>query len=373
MKALDCPAAFATQGLGPLYLIMGEEDHLRDLAVTALRTAMREGESRGLEDFNDDRLYGDDCDAATIMAHAGEAPVFAARRLVLVKAADKLSAKQGEALIPYLQNPCRTTTLAFVCAKLDGRLKWTQVLKDKAVAIDCVSPIEPHLTAWLTGEAQAVGVRLTEEAAQGLKAYAASLKESAGGSLGLVRRELEKLAIYVPEGRAATLEDVLAVRGTDAGASVFKLAEALGAGQRARALQILSRNLEAGEQPLRILGSLAWQYRQIWKAKDALDGRRSEAEAGRLLRMPTFKVRGFLGQFTDAGLRQAFQKFLDADAALKGGSVVAAEIVLETVVWELSRPTVTKPAPTASARPTTARGATDSPATRPFRPSGPVS
>lgn len=362
MKALDLPAAIAKQDLEPLYLIMGEEDHLRDLAVSHLRTALSTTESGGLDEFNSDVLYGDDCDAPTIISRAGEVPVFAARRLILIKAADKLPAKHGEGLIPYLQAPNLTTTLAFVCPKLDGRLKWTQALKEKAVMIDCSALIEPQLSTWLAREADAVGIRLSEEAAQGLKEYAASLKESAGGSLGLVRRELEKLAVYVTGGRTATLEDVLAVRGTDAGASVFKLAEAIGAGQRAQALRILRRNLEAGEQPLRILGSLAWQYRQIWKAKDALDGRRAEAEAGRLLRTPTFKVRGFLGQFTEAGLRRAFQKFLEADGALKGGSAVAPEMVLETVVWELSRPRQTKAGSQAAARPSVARPTTGSPA-----------
>jgi DNA polymerase-3 subunit delta len=343
MKALDLPAALAKQPLEPLYLIMGEEDHLRDLAMSSLRTAFAATAGSGLDEFNSAALYGDDCDAATILAGASEAPVFADRRLILIKAADKLPAKHGEALIPYLKSPNPTTTVAFICPKVDGRLKWTQALKEQALLIDCSPLIEPQLSAWLAREAEAVGVRVGPEAGQALKEYAASLKENAGGSLGLVRRELEKLAIYVPEGRGATVEDVLAVRGTDAGASVFKLAEAIGAGQRAQALRILRRNLEAGEQPLRILGSLVWQYRQIWKAKEAMEGRRSEGEAARLLRMPPFKVRGFLSQFSESGLRQAFERFLEADSALKGGSAVAPAMTMENLVWALCRTAPEKP------------------------------
>lgn len=358
MKALDLPAALAKQKLEPLYLIMGEEDHLRAFAVAQLRAAVRGTEDGGLDEFNSEVLYGDECDAPTILDRAGEAPVFAARRLILIKAADKLPARHGEALIPYLRAPSSTTTVAFVCAKMDGRLKWTQALKERAVLIDCSSLIEPQMSAWLTREAEALGLRISQEAAQDLKEYAASLKDSAGGSLGLVRRELEKLTIYVPEGRAATVEDVMAVRGTDAGASVFTMAEAIGGGRRAQALRILGRNLHAGEQPLRILGSLAWQYRQIWKAKEALEGRRSEAEAGRLLRMPTFKVRDFLARFSEAGLQQAFQRFLETDGALKGGSAVAPEILLEQLVLDLCGPRAAKAAPPGR---TAARSASDRP------------
>jgi len=66
---------------------------------------------------------------------------------------------------------------------------------------------------------------------------------------------------------------------------VFDLAAAIGARRRGTALAILARNLEAGEAPLRILGSLAWQYRRLWKVKDLLKQAGREGEVARQLRM----------------------------------------------------------------------------------------
>jgi len=276
MNALDVEATIGKQGLGPLYLVMGEEDCLRDRAVAALKAAAL-GESSagpagapgaGVEAFNYDVLYGDESDASEILARAGQAPVFAARRAVVVKAAEKLSARDGEALLAYLKEPCATTTLVFVAARLDKRLRFTKELMARAVNVDCSPLADAKLAEWIRAESRRVGVRLSQEAVSVLTQLALSLKDEAGGSLYLVRRELEKLAAYVPQGETASAADVEAVRGGEPGASVFDLARAIAERRNAQALWILTRNLGAGEDPLRVLGALAWQFRQIWKAKE---------------------------------------------------------------------------------------------------------
>jgi len=334
VKAFDLPAQLQRAAPGPVYLIMGEEDCLRASALTAIKQAVlggdpAQGSSEGdLSGFNEDVLYGDEHTAADILVRAQEVPVFAARRLVVVKTAEKLSSREGEALLPYLKEPSDTTTLVFVSPKLDGRLKFTQALSKAAVVVDCGPLAEPRLTTWIMEEASRRGVRLEDDAVQ-------LLKETAGSSLSFVQRELEKLAAYVPQGGVARSADVETLRGMEPGASVFDLASAIGARERGRILHILARNLEAGEAPLRILGSLAWQYRRIWKTKEGLSAGGTESEAARLLRLPPFKVRAFLGQFTDAQLRRAFQLFLETDGKLKGGSASAGGRVLERMLLEL--------------------------------------
>lgn len=132
---------------------------------------------------------------------------------------------------------------------------------------------EAQWLPWLKQDAERVGVRLNEEAIE-------LLKEVYGGSLYSVRRELEKLAAYVSPGQVVTVGDVATLRGTEPGASVFDLTLAIGGKDRGRVLAILARNLEAGEAPLRILGSLAWQYRRLWKVKEVA---RQGGREGRLL------------------------------------------------------------------------------------------
>ena len=326
MKALEIETALKKQGLAPLYLVMGEEDCLRDRAVAALKVAVLGASSAdgGLDAFNYDVLYGDESDGSEILARLGQAPVFAARRFVVVKSAEKLLAEDGEALLSYVKEPSETTTLVFVAPKLDKRLKFSKVLMERAVPIDCASIADMQLSSWIREESGRAGVRLSEDAAGALSQLALSLKGEAGGSLNLLRRELEKLAAYVPPDKTAGVPDVHAVRGGEPGASVFDLAKAIAERREGRALWILARNLDSGEDPLRILGALAWQFRQIWKAREQ-----------RRFGGPGADVSGL---FTDRDLGTALQLFAAADGRLKGGASGSSKrMVLETAVLALCR------------------------------------
>ena len=333
-------AALKQDAPSPLYLVVGEEDLLRDHALAVLKTKIL-GDGG---EFNYDLFYGDEASGSDIRSCAAEIPVFAERRLVVVKAADKLPAREGEALLDYVKEPVETTTLVFVGPKLDGRMKFSQALGRAAVTVDCAPLREAQLFPWMSREAERLGLQLEEQTRH-------ILKESAGGSLYGLRRELEKLVAYVPAGRAATAADVQTLRGIEPDASVFDLTVAIAAADRGKALAILARNLEAGEAPLRILGSLAWQYRRLWKVKESLAIGSREGEAARTLRMDPMKVRPFLGRFSDEHLQASSRLFLDADGALKGGSNSRPKIVMERLLLRLCD-SVKKPSGEPPPRPT---------------------
>ncbi len=329
----------AQGAVAPLYVLVGEEDLLRDSALSHLKRYIL-GADGG--DFNCDTFYGDEAEGSQIASCASEVAVFAARRLVIVKTAEKLPARQCEALLSYINEPNESTTVVFVASKLDGRLKFTQALMRASVVVDCAPLKDVLLLPWLKQEADRVGVRINDDALQ-------MLKEACGGSLYSVRREVEKLASYV-SNRVATVDDVSILRGVEPGASVFDLAVAIGAKNRAKALAILARNLEAGEAPLRILGSLAWQYRRIWKVKELMKQSGREGEAARTLRMDPYKIRAFLGQFSDAHLQEGLRAFWEVDDHLKGGSAGKPAMLLDRLILRLcDRPQENgqKPLPTA--------------------------
>jgi len=333
------------QAPGPLYLVVGEEDLLRDHALAVLKAkALADG-----GDFNYDLFYGDEAAGGDIQNCALEMPAFSQRRLVVVKAAEKLSARETEVLSQYVKDPVESTTLVFMSAKLDGRLKFSQALVRAAVTIDCSPLRDAQLGPWLAREAEQVGLRLEEPAVD-------ALKEAAGGSLYGLRRELEKLVSYVTPGRAVTVADVHTLRGIEPGASVFDLTVAIAEGQRGKVLSILARNLEAGEAPLRILGSLAWQYRRIWKAKEAMATGSRDGELARTLRMDPMKVRPFLERFSDQHLQAAVRLFLEVDGQLKGGSSSRPKMVLERLLLSLCRHVDQKPTVQPPSRPPTPTG-----------------
>lgn len=322
-------SALKQRGAGSLYLVVGEEDLLRDSALAAIKRVAVGSEG---DEFNYDLFYGDEASGTEIRDSVAAVPVFAERRVVVVKGAEKLTVRESDLLLDYLENPVESTTLIFVSSKLDGRLKFSQALTRAAIVVDCSPLRDAQLPAWILREAERVGLRLEDAAAQ-------VLQESCGASLYGVRRELEKLASYVPADRPVTADDVHLLRGMDPGASVFDLTLAIAEGRLGRVLSILARNLEAGEAPLRILGSLAWQYRRLWKVKESLTNGGREGEAARSLRMGPSEVRTFLDRFSEPQLQAALRLFLDTDGRLKGGSGSRPRIVLERLLLQLCEDT----------------------------------
>ena len=343
MKPHELRGAIRRSGLAPLYLIVGEEAFLQDEAVASIKASLVEPshqeEKHGkpvLENneepaLNVDVLYADETDANEILTYAQEISFFSARRLIIVKWIEKLAARQGEALIPYLQNPNEATTLVFVGTKLDGRLKWAQVLKKHATVVDCAPLYENQRLSWVKQQAGQLGITLDETAFQ-------VLAETAGEGLYVTWGELAKLVSYLPPSTSGSAKDIEVIRGMEPGASVFDLATAIGRRDRGQALYIVMKNLDSGEAPLRILGALIWQVRRIWKAKSFLATGTSQSQVARLLGIPPFRAAEFfrlVQGWTEPQCAQAWELFWKSDAALKGGAAAAPSRILDELVLSL--------------------------------------
>ena len=325
VMSMELAQSLTRSGVQPLYAVVGEEDYLRDRSVTMLKEAAL-GEARD-SGFNYDVFHGDESAIEDVLACAAEIPVFAARRVIVYKSVEKLPAREGEKLMSYLSASSETTTLIIAAVKLDGRLKWTQALTKRAITVTCEPLRDPQVLAWIRQEATALGLRIDDEAVHLLK--------EGNDSLYAIRRELEKLDAYLPADQMARSADVEVLRGTEPGASVFDLMNAIGAHDHGRALRILVRNVENGEAPLKILGALVWQYRRVWKIKEQVKSGGREGEAARTLRMDPARVRRFLEQFSDDQLAQAFKWFMETDYKLKGGSGSTPLRVMEDLLFRL--------------------------------------
>lgn len=289
--------------LAPLYLIVGEEGLLRDEAVSAIRAAVMGSDEANVGAFNCDGVYGDETDASEILTLCSNRPMFATRRLVVVRDVGDLRAKDAERLLPYLDAPVETTCLVLTGRKVDGRVKFFQACKKVAVTVDC-EPIEARaLPAWIREQAAALGLSLDEPAR-------VLLQEASSGDLGVLRREMEKLAAYVAPGKAVAVADVEAVQGADTGGTVNDLVGALRRKDRGQALRVLAKVLDSGEPPLKVLGFIAWHWRQEWKSR----------------------------RFSEEMLRD-FEQFREADSRLKGGGGGRGKnrLVLERMLLNLCR------------------------------------
>jgi DNA polymerase-3 subunit delta len=303
----------------PVAVIAGSERLLVERAVAALREAAK-AEPGG---FNSDVLQGQGLQAQALINTARMLPMMAQTRFILVRHADAIPAGELDAICAYLKKPVAETCLVFVSEKLDGRSKLSKAAQEVGAFHEAVPPQLRDLPPLLQGEARTRGHQLSLEAAQ-------ALAEALGADLSALDDALERISLYVGEGKPIELDAVEASVTHARTDSVWALVDAVGARNKRVAMASAGSLLGSQEPPLRILALVARQLRTIARMRSALKSGLKEQEAAQKAGAPSFKARELAQlarKFDDAHLRRAFATLAEADLLLKGSKVPGPRVL----------------------------------------------
>jgi DNA polymerase III subunit delta len=177
-----------------------------------------------------------------------------------------------------------------------------------------------------------LGVRIEPDAAD-------AVCDLLNGELTAIRTEIDKLSAYVGERRMITRADVDLLVISSRKYEVWDLTDVLAARQQARALEFLYRLLREGEQPVALLGALAWMYRKLLEAQELPVGVAGWQAASRLKMRPE-KAELAVRQsrkFPKAQLAAGLAALYEADNRLKFGGT-NQRAVMEFLVAQLASP-----------------------------------
>jgi DNA polymerase-3 subunit delta len=234
---------------------------------------------------------------------------MADRRAVVVRSAERI--RNAEPLLAYLKSPSPTTVLVLLSAKPDFRLKLFQALKAAGSVVECKTPYDSAIPAWIESEAARRGKSITPGAA-------ALVHVAAGRSLTAIAAELEKLGVYVGDKPRIDEDDVRMVVGSTKEYTIFDLMNAVGRREEAPSLRILDRMLEQGESMTSCVVQLTKYFQKLW-VLGAQGSGPADAAAKSLGIHPYF-----LREYAEAARRhsrgaveRAFAALKEADVALK--------------------------------------------------------
>lgn len=313
--------------IGPLYYIYGEEPYLVERGVKRL---LARAVSPDFREFNLTVFYGGETKGEEIVAAALTLPMFAERRVVLVKKSGALAPAALETLSGYVQDPSPSTCLIFQGEKIDQRKKFFLDLKKGDRLVEYKRPYENQLGLFIRDEAATHGKRV-EPAAAEMLAYLV------GNNLQELAAQLEKVAMYVGERETVRVADIREAVSDTKVDSVFDLANALGEKNLGRALRSLRTILRDGEAPLMVLAMVTRHFRQLWRVKELVSRKVPSQEIAKAAGIHPYFVRGIMeqaGGYTLAEFRVIFERFFTTDLALKtsGGKPVD---LLERLVLDL--------------------------------------
>jgi DNA polymerase-3 subunit delta len=308
----------------PALLLLGEEPYLRDecrkrliekFVPEAARTwaVSRYSAGRGETQAALDQ-------AQTMAMLSPQQVVFLEEVEALEKLGEKNRDEAVAQLTAYLDNPAPFTVLVVEATGLDKRMKLGKLLTEKTLVVACGLGDDAR-------ERQSAAVTFAraiadEEGVEFEKGAAEDLAEFVSADLMRLKTEIEKLATFAGEKKFISKNDVSAMVISEKTTTVWELADLLAARKSAKALEFLDRLLRDGEEPLPMVGAMAWMYRKLieaselrgvangWQAARALNMRPDQAELALQASRKIPKV-----QLLDA--LRALQK---ADDRLKGGA-----------------------------------------------------
>jgi DNA polymerase-3 subunit delta len=307
----------------PVALLHGPEPLLLEDAVDLISRALLP-DSSALA-LSREVFEARETEAEAIVQSALMLPWSGARRLVVVRGAGSLSAKQGEPLAAYLKSPNPSTVLLLLADDTLEASHWLLRTVPGAAIVSALPPVGRQLAPWLKARAQTGGFEVDEDAA-GL------LVELSGDDLTQLLGEVEKAALAGgPENRRVGVAEVRAVVGEHRLHGIFELTRALARRDSGAALALLESLLNGGEDPLGVLAMLAREGRATWQAAEALRRGRAAEDVARALRRPPGAAAALVERAQalapDGGAR-LLRRCWDVERRLKLGGAPRSELSL---------------------------------------------
>ena len=244
-------------------MLVGDDDVERSAVAGEFADIVEEG----LRAFNVDRLYGGEIKVDDLVDATATLPMMAPRRVVVVLEAEKLlipkreskaADEELERLREFFADPPLHATTVFVCGVVDKRRTSFKKLMQVAQVVDCGTIGDSSdADRWVRARASALKISLDAAAVR-------ALLERTGLDLVRLRAGLERLALYGMGQAVISAEDVR--QAVPAGPEMqadFGMANAISRNDPADALHELRLSLDAGAQPVMVLGQLRFAAEKL--------------------------------------------------------------------------------------------------------------
>lgn len=328
LKQQELIAELEKGKIAPLYLLYGEEKFLIEEVLQRIEALAVDPASR---DFNLCRFDGKETSAPALLDTLQSYPFLGDKKLVVVKDFDSAPSAVLEQLEPYVSNPLSCTVLVLVAEKIDRRRKFYQAFEANGVVTQFFSLFDNQVPVWVDRRVRGKGLTIDREAVT-------ALVETVGNDLGRLEAAIQQLVTYLGERTTILSEDVEAVVGDFREWSIFELTNATAEGNWERAMKILGRMMQEGEEPVMIVAMLARQFRILAKGMAMLKkGSPKESVAGSL-RVPKSSWPSLFQQFRvmkEQDVKKALLTLERIDRAFKSGGG-NPRLILESFILRLS-------------------------------------
>jgi len=319
--ALPQLQAHLQKGLRSLYTLHGDEALLVQEAADAIRAAARQ---QGYTERSVHVVSGAHFDWSEVLAAGGSMSLFAERQILEIRVPTGKPGTEGSPMIQQLAQSAEgndSTLTLFILPRLDSATKkgaWFGALEQFGVSLQIDSLDRAQLPQWIAQrlKLQNQSVASGQDGQNCLQFFADRVE----GNLLAAHQEIQKLSLLYPAGELTHAQVESAVMNV-ARYDVFKLSEAVLAGQVARVQRMLDGLQAEGEAAVLVHYTLAEDIRALKRVKDAMAEGRPLPMALREQRIWGAREKLFervLPKLSTARLAQLLKNAHQVDGIVKG-------------------------------------------------------
>jgi len=264
------------KGLKSLYTLHGDEALLIQEAADAIRAEARK---QGYTERVVHTVAGAHFDWSEVLASGGSMSLFGDKQIVEVRIPSGKPGKEGSPAIQQIAESAKgneDVLTIFVLPKLDKMSKtgaWFSALDSFGVTLEVQEIDRRALAPWLTQRLALAGLRVKsgDEGERSLKFFADRVE----GNLLAAHQEIQKLSLLHPSSaespKELSFEDIEAAVLNVARYDVFKLSEAVLAGNLARTQRMLDGLQAEGEAEVLVHWALSEDIRNLHRVRSLMD------------------------------------------------------------------------------------------------------
>ncbi|MEN6383938.1 MAG: DNA polymerase III subunit delta [Phycisphaerales bacterium] len=273
------------------------------------------------------RADADKSTAVEIFDELRTLPFLAEKRVVVVADADDFVSNNRELLERYFENPAPKGVLILSVSSWHSNTRLAKMLPKTGELVEVGEMKSRELVSYITDYASEQGKNLSYNAAQ-------MLVEFAGEEPGILRNEIDKLAVYVNSTKNITEKHIMEIVGRNRAYGAFEVIDSMMEANAGKALERLRLMFESNKDAeYTIIGAFAWHFRKMFSAAALLQkGERMDMVA-RKLRI--FNQQEFFGIIKKTGLKkigECLRQLAEFDYQIKTGKATAQTAIESMIV-----------------------------------------
>jgi len=255
--------------LKPVYLLAGPQALLIERYIDDIKLTL----AKEYPEYDLFTYHTESNSIEEIIGNANNYSIFGGKKLIIVKKCEKLKKEDISLIENYINLPSADCHMLFYSNE-SNKPKFKKHLNLESKIFKSVDQIEKRIIK----EGELLGINLSPKAAN-------EIQKLIGDDLQAINSELLKISQYFINKEIIDDKDIQGFITKRNSEDIFQLINSIAVKDRKSAISVLNELRNINYDPVSVVSTLSWRFRQIWHLKELLNSNISENDASKELKV----------------------------------------------------------------------------------------